>query len=240
MIKKCSSCGVEKNIEQFHNSKKNLDGKANVCKECRSKINKKSYIKNYDKYREKWNIQNKKRKEHKSEWYKQNKKENYKKYKEKWDIQNKNRKESKALWFQENKERIIQENLTKRKENLKLQISHLISSGILKSLKSQKNGRKWENLVGYSLDVLMNHLFKDFDINEYNPKKYHIDHIIPVDAYYYDSYEDEEFKKCWSYRNLRLIKAEENLKKSNSIDKEIILEYNIIDLLPKEVVFEDL
>lgn len=240
MIKKCNSCKQEKKTEEFHNSKDSLDGKSKTCKECRSKISKKSFLKNYHKNRERWKKQNEERKEYKSEWYKKDKEKKYDKYKERWELQNSERREIKAQWYQENKERIIQKTLKKRKENPKAGISHLISSGILKSLKHDKKGRRWESLVGYSLDDLIDHLFKEFDINEYNPNKYHIDHIIPVDAYSYESFEDEEFKKCWSYRNLRILEAEENLKKGNKIDKEIILEYNITDLLPKEVNIEDL
>lgn len=238
MYKICSRCKTEKELNSFHNNSKNLDEKNNVCKECRKEISKKSYIKKYDKEVQKQ--KNNRRKEYKSLWYKKDKRKNIEKYRNQWNKQNEKRREIKAFWFQENKERIIQKNLQERNFDPKKKINHLISSGILKSMKKNKQGRRWESLVGYSLEDLISHLFKDFDINEYDSSKYHIDHIIPIDAYSYTSLEDVEFKKCWSYRNLRLITREENLNKKNKIDKQIILEYNIVDLLPKEVSLNDL
>jgi len=46
--------------------------------------------------------------------------------------------------------------------------------------------------------------------------------------------------KCWNIRNLRIIPAKENQAKGNKLDKKRIIEYNIINLLPKEIIFEDI
>jgi 5-methylcytosine-specific restriction endonuclease McrA len=97
-----------------------------------------------------------------------------------------------------------------------------------------KKNRHWENIVGYSLQELIDHFenTSDFTVQDYLEKDLHIDHIIPISAYDFNSFEDEEFKKCWNLRNLRLITAKENLSKSNKLDIKLIEEYNIINLLP--------
>ena len=42
-------------------------------------------------------------------------------------------------------------------------------------------------------------------------------------------------KKCWNYRNLRIITISENSKKRDKIDFGLIKQYNIEDLLPKTI-----
>lgn len=42
-----------------------------------------------------------------------------------------------------------------------------------------------------------------------------IDHVIPQSALYYQSMEDENFKKCWDLNNIRPLSAKENCLKSN-------------------------
>lgn len=59
-----------------------------------------------------------------------------------------------------------------------------------------------------------------------------IDHIIPVSLYNIKEVLDDEFKKCWNYRNLRIISIKENSKKINKLDMDIVRYYRIEDLLP--------
>jgi len=57
--------------------------------------------------------------------------------------------------------------------------------------------------------------YLDFDINNYDGKEYHIDHIIPCDVFNLKcSYHQ---KICFHYTNLQILKAKENIKKSNKI-----------------------
>jgi hypothetical protein len=60
--------------------------------------------------------------------------------------------------------------------------------------------------------------------------KYHIDHIIPCAVYDFNNPED--IKKCWNPKNLRIITAEENRKKNDKLDFDLIKKYNIEYLLP--------
>lgn len=240
-MKTCTYCKKEKSLEEFHNLKSSIDGKNSICKECRKLITKKSYIKNFDK--EKLKKINEKRRVDKSEWYKKDKKSNLDKYREKWNIQNKKRVEAKAEWFQKNKERINKKILEERKNNPKKRICHNISKAILRMVKEKKSYKKWETLVGYTNEELINHLIKTlpvgYSLDDYKNSILHIDHIIPVDLFEFEDF-DDEFKKCWNLKNLRFLEGDKNLNKKNKLDKSLIIEYNIENLLPKGVKFENL
>ena len=106
-------------------------------------------------------------------------------------------------------------------------INNAIKCGIHYSLKGNKHGRHWEELVGYTSKDLMNHLESQFEDwmnwdNYSHPKgsknrKWCIDHIVPIFSFNFNSYDDVEFKKCWALENLRPLDFTENMKKSNKI-----------------------
>lgn len=97
-----------------------------------------------------------------------------------------------------------------------------ISTAIRESIiKKAKQGRKWENLVGYTANDLRIHLEKLFlpGMTWDNYRKWQIDHIIPVSAFNFKTPDDMDFKKCWALRNLRPLWAVENIKKGNKLSK---------------------
>jgi hypothetical protein len=98
----------------------------------------------------------------------------------------------------------------------------------------------WNYLVGeYWYSKLIEHLKTrlpdnlTWEIYLKNRSDWHIDHIIPQSNFNYISNNDDEFKKCWNLRNLRIIDAKTNMKKFEQIDMILVKKYNIIDLLPK-------
>lgn len=46
-----------------------------------------------------------------------------------------------------------------------------------------------------------------------NYGEWHIDHIIPISKFHFESFEDEGFKKAWALNNLQPLWANENMKK---------------------------
>ena len=98
-------------------------------------------------------------------------------------------------------------------------LNHAISNGTRRSLRGNKFGRHWESLVGYTVDDLEKHLEPLFTVGMTweNYGDWHIDHIIPIALWQYSSYEDREFKQCWSLANLQPLWAEENIKKGSKI-----------------------
>ena len=91
------------------------------------------------------------------------------------------------------------------------------------ALKGNKNGRHWENLVPYTLDQLLKRLRrtlpKGYTWQDYLDGKLHIDHKIPVSVFNFEKPEDEDFQRCFALKNLQLLPALENIKKSNNLDK---------------------
>ena len=109
----------------------------------------------------------------------------------------------------------------KRETDSKFKLNGNISSGISGSLEGNKNGRHWEDLVGYTLNDLKNHLEKLFQsgMTWKNYGEWHIDHKIPKAAFNFTRPEHVDFKKCWALKNLQPLWAKENMLKGAKLDK---------------------
>lgn len=143
--------------------------------------------------------------------------------------------EIKLLHFYNTKESVCKEcqNLYKRlsykskKQYVKMnpltsKLRNCVSTNIRQSLKGNKNRRRWECLVGYTIDELMGHLEKLFKPGmtwENQGSEWHIDHIIPVSVFNFTTYTDLDFKKCWALSNLRPLWAKENISKGAKLLK---------------------
>lgn len=94
-----------------------------------------------------------------------------------------------------------------------------ISTGINRSLKGKKNGFHWEDLVGFSLDDLIQHLEKQFTngMTWDNYGEWEIDHIIPVSAFNFSSADDYDFKMCWALNNLQPLWRKANAHKGSKV-----------------------
>ena len=63
--------------------------------------------------------------------------------------------------------------------------------------------------MGYTLEILRDHLEKKFEVgmswDNYGKGvgKWSIDHIRPLASFSFTSYEDPDFKECWSLDNIR-------------------------------------
>ena len=112
------------------------------------------------------------------------------------------------------------ERKTKRglKKYYKNRISMNFSRRMRKALNSDKGGRSWESLVDYSLEELKQHLEKQFvegmNWNNYG-SHWHIDHIRPVVSFDIKSTDCEDFKKCWSLKNIQPLFKYDNLSKGS-------------------------
>lgn len=120
----------------------------------------------------------------------------------------------------EQKERIRQrKSREKRKLNPAFSINERMSASVRQSLAGGKQGWRWERLVGYKLADLMAHLERQFlpNMTWQNRGEWHIDHIIPLASFRFESADDPEFRRAWSLPNLRPLWAAENIKKNNRI-----------------------
>lgn len=110
---------------------------------------------------------------------------------------------------------------------LRSRINGNMGSSIWDSIKNNKEGRHWEDLVDYTLTDLIKHLkntmLKGYTWQNYLEGKLHIDHIIPKKAFAFTKPENEGFKMCWSLHNLRLLPASKNKSKQDRITNPILL-----------------
>ncbi|GAI65409.1 unnamed protein product [marine sediment metagenome] len=106
-FKTCSKCGETKYIFKFSLDKRNLDGRTNVCKACRSREGLNYYYQNQSKIL----IQGKE--------YRDNHKKNRNIYNEKYREDHKEQlKKNAKKWYKKNKKRIKKRNLKYYQENL--------------------------------------------------------------------------------------------------------------------------
>jgi len=196
-----------------------LGGKMKT-KKCRSK-----YLKEYNKNYYKNNAE--KCKENAAKWYKNNK-ERHNELGYKWAKNNPEKvKESHKKYRKNNPEKIkgYREKFYKGKgKSLFYCLNSSIRVAIWQSLRNNKNGKSgkhWENIVNFTLKELITHLEKLFksgmNWSNYGKSGWEIDHQKPVSSFNFKSYEDEDFKKCWSLENLQPLWIRENRRKYNKI-----------------------
>ncbi len=107
----------------------------------------------------------------------------------------------------------------KYKEDIKYRINCVISTGVRTGIKEKKNGRKWETLVGYNVNELIEHLENQFEdwMSWENYGEWEIDHIKPKSSFNFTSPEDKEFKECWTLENLQPLEKKENIRKRDKV-----------------------
>lgn len=104
-------------------------------------------------------------------------------------------------------------------ENITARLHSRISNYIRYSLMGAKRNPIKE-ILEYSIDELQRHLERQFsegiNWNNYGrgERCWHIDHILPVSMFSYNSTECDEFKQCWALTNLRPLWEPDNLAKS--------------------------
>lgn len=174
-----------------------------------------------------WRNENLERsKELQAKWYRENK-DYHLMYGYEWT---KNNKEKRWVhikrWREKNPGKVLQHRMQhyeRKKDDLKFRVSARIHRGIHDCLKGGKSGRSWRKLVPYTLDELIVRLKKTmpkgYSWQDFLDGKLHIDHIIPVSAFNYESADDADFHRCWALNNLRLLPASENCSKGAKLDK---------------------
>lgn len=123
--------------------------------------------------------------------------------------------EIKNTWL--NKEKKTYKNvLTKRKIR-----SH--ATKVLHScMKHGKRINEFVALFGYKPEKLKAKLMKTIPVgyswDDYLSSKLHVDHVIPVSVFNYSSTCHIDFSRAWHWKNLQLLTASENNKKSDRLD----------------------
>jgi hypothetical protein len=209
-MKKCSACQKEFSIDEFGKRKSSKDGLRSQCKHCEKDYYSSPEVKNQKRL---WQ-------------QKKSKTPQWKKYISEYNKLHKTEQQNRHKKWLSNPE-----NMKKRREKAKIaerqrrldpiyRIKNNISRHIRKAINQHKGGRKWQSIVGYSLEELKKHLETTFKngMNWNNYGQWHIDHIKPVDSFIIDK--DNWLtiiKDIWSLNNLQALWAADNIKKSNKL-----------------------
>lgn len=134
------------------------------------------------------------------------------------------RAESAKRWRENNPERALEalsKSYFKRMENPKNRLDAAVRTGVNLSIrKGSKAGRKTIHLLGYSREKLVKHLEAQFKegMTWDNYGEWHIDHIIPLSAFNFETPDDIDFKRAWALKNLQPLWAFENHRKRDKLD----------------------
>ena len=127
------------------------------------------------------------------------------------------------LYQKNNLEKVYLYKKNRYKTNLKYNLNRRLSCLIWQTLKDNKNGRHWENLLGYSVNDLIRRLKrtmpKGYNWQDFLEGKLHIDHITPIKVFNFTKAEHIDFQRCWALNNLRLLPAKENLIKGSKLSR---------------------
>lgn len=194
-------------------SRKEIDGRYYLKHKEKVKEKNRRFRENNPLYFKKWRKDNRKEQnKYQKEW----RKNNIEKAKEIWDKYQ--RENIKSI-------RVRDKKLKKERYNtdVRYRINDLMSRAMKYSLKGGKKGRSWINFVDYNLDELKKRLKKTlpkgYTWQDFLEGKLHIDHKIPKSIFNFSKPEHIDFKRCWALKNLQLLPAKENLKKSSKTTK---------------------
>ena len=190
-MKKCTKCKQLKKINQFYKD-------CNWCIDCTKIYMRLYYKKNWNKLKQK-RIINQKQIKITKKLYKINNRNKTNKYQSEYKKLNKNKYKIYRLnYFRKHKvQKIIR--------TLRIRLWKLISKNNHKNLMM--------NLIGCSIEQLQKHLQLKFTkgMSWKNYGKWHIDHIRPCCSFNLNKILEQ--KKCFHYKNLQPLWAEDNLKK---------------------------
>jgi hypothetical protein len=199
MVKQCTCCKRTRGLECFYIDKRNGRPRS-WCKDC--------CIQSIHK----WKTTNVQKAIISGREYHAKNREKERRYKKEW--KEKNREAARKSYIKDNR-RVL--------STINGKLSRYAGNATRRYLRGGKDRIHWAEIVGYSTADLRAHLEKQFSDGmtweNYGRFGWHIDHIIPISAFNFKSYDDVDFKRCWSLENLRPMWWSENILKGNRIDK---------------------
>jgi len=236
MTKICSKCKQLKEINEFYKHKEYLGGYRSQCKDCSRKGNElyrqihkeeiKKYMKKYQKtnkkqlrnFKNKYYQTNKEKILKQHETYHQDHKkeieEYQKEYRQKYELR---LKKQNKIYRKRNKEKIKKRKnkyiKKRRKIDVNFKILANLRSRVYCALKGNPKLSTTMKLISCSILKLRQYLQKQFKkgMTWENYGKWHIDHIKPCCTF--DLSKPSEQRKCFHYKNLQPLWAEENWSK---------------------------
>lgn len=227
--KKCNKCGEEKLLECFHNSSSSKDGKAYICRACKSETDRDYRRKNKDKIAKK-----------KKEWATNNK-ERMDASHLKWRSKPENKKQI-SNYQKKNRKRINKYKLGWHHEKycndpfyrIKIEARRNIRTAFNNDTKTLDRSDTLEGLT-FSMEDLINHLkTRGYTLEEYQQRDdLHIDHIIPFNYFVsLAKFKGKEFSReiihrANSLENIRIVDEYSNLQKGSKVCIPLINKYKL-------------
>jgi hypothetical protein len=177
--KACAKCGVIKPVYEYSNNRNASDGFQLRCKLCDSEAHKKRL----DTPGKRSAYNKRRRIMRKTDPDKLQKEREYR-----------------ASWL--GRRRKLE--AIKRKSDKSYVLKNRMRCLMYSSIRKSKDGRKWQDLVGYSISDLKEHLEKKFTKGmtweKFIAGAIHIDHKVPISAFNFTRPEEIDFKRCWARR----------------------------------------
>jgi len=221
VFKTCSVCQRLKSLSSFNAKACRIDGKRAECRECQGVKQRKYAAENTSVIVKKnllWRHNNIERVRKRSREHAR--KQHVKSYKKEYERLNFERlSELRKEWRKKNshKRKIYNDKqVSTAKGKLEAAIRVCVRSEIRNG---SKGGRKTFDLLGYSTTDLMNRLESLFQVGmsweNYGRGGWHVDHIIPLSSFKYETPDDPDFKRAWALSNLQPLWQFDNLSKGS-------------------------
>jgi len=149
-------------------------------------------------------------------------------------------------YYEENKDEILVRQRKRYERKYKTSPAYRLNcsmrSNMYQSLKKGggKRNNHWEDLVPYTLEELQRHLESKFDSYmtwENYGSYWHVDHIIPLASFTFESADDPQFQLAWALSNLQPLESSENIGKGDRFDHPSNKKFKPI---PKVLINNDL
>lgn len=226
----CGRCGEWKPLELLVKSKKFATGRKSLCKQCDSKAAKLRRAKNADEInaRRRESYDPEKAKISNAKWAAENQDKLKASRKDQWAKADKDvEREKNRRWIADNPEKareIWRRKDEKKRSMPKGRLDDAMARGVHRGLvHGAKSGRRTFDLLGYTVNELMDHLEKQFtdgmSWSNYGKGGWEIDHVIPRSAFNYETPQDIDFMRCWALSNLQPLWCSENRAKRNKLEK---------------------
>jgi len=215
MFKICTNCKISKDISEFRIRTNRKNSTQPHCKQCEREKSKLRYINKSKNYKEQIKIYDLKNQLKECSYCRIIKP--FSEFNFKNDSKTKLSSQCKNC-YNNNRKPILY-----KTQDINFKIKSSLRSRILIALKDNIKSKHTLELLGCSIDEFKIHLqqtaisngYKDFNINNYSGKEYHIDHIKP--CVLFDLSKSEEQAICFHYSNMQILTAKENLQKSDKI-----------------------
>lgn len=94
-------------------------------------------------------------------------------------------------------------------------LNNRIRNSLSQCLRPGRKSTSKSQLLGWTLDELKTHIERQFlkGMSWENMSEWHIDHIVPLSSFKFESHEDPEFRRAWALTNLRPLWAGDNIRK---------------------------